>query len=656
MQTFYEQALRKGENPNEAYLKLLLTVEREKGHTANISSIYLEIARLELGKRGLGNTPVNADNFKASIEYIYTRADCFDFILPGFIFMMKHYSSSPQLPDVLADEAKNMILGCKYWIDEGGSEKSPCYFTENHQILFHSNEYMAGSLYPDEIFVNNGQTGSWHKAHARPYILRWLDWRFRFGFCEWLSNTYYHEDLLAITPLMECDDEEIRTKAAMVADLIFFDMAVNSFKGILGSTHGRAYCANICSKTDGSFVLRGLFLNQGDQPLTQNSASILLAAMDYHASKSVYEAAQSEEIIENRQCMSMNPEEGKLLGVDPKDPENLTFYWGMQAFSHRMVVDNTLAIQSSPDYYLKERATAYKENFDLCDAAGAYTDPDADYTSMPKVNIYTYKTKDTMLSCAQDFKKGKYGFQQHIWQASLGGQAIVYTTHPGTREYNDRPNCWAGNRILPKAVGFKNVLICMYNTPVSMVPVFVHSTHAYFPQEFMDETTEKNGWYFGRKQDGYVALRALSGNGTWVDADPAFYPFMSVEPKDKDGKDVKIKPYEISANGRSNVWVCEMGSKSESGSFAQFIENQSAAELTGDVFGMTYCSPSLGAVTAGWNLPLTVAGENVYLGDYPRYDNPFCNALRAEQAMEITGGDSRLSLDFENTLREETKI
>ena len=69
-----------------------------------------------------------------------------------------------------------------------------------------------------------------------------MEWRFKFGFCEWLSNNYYHEDMLSVSLLYAlAEDEEIKTKAAMVMDLIFFDMALNSFHGAFGSTHGRTY-------------------------------------------------------------------------------------------------------------------------------------------------------------------------------------------------------------------------------------------------------------------------------------------------------------------------------------------------------------------------------------------------------------------------------
>ncbi len=637
---------------NGAYLDLLVN-GTQKDSKFGRNSIYDEIARLELKKRGMETPDFNGDNFRESIQCIYDRIDCFDFVLPGFIFMMSRYGESGEIPEDLKNEARDMILGCKYWIDEGGPENSPCYFTENHQMLFHANEYAAGQLYPDETFTNNGKSGKWHMEHAKPLVLNWLEWRFRFGFSEWLSNNYYHEDMLSVSLLaILAEDDEIRTKACMIIDLLFFDMALNSYKGNFGSTHGRTYCRNIVGARDGSHVLRGLFLGIGDQPLTLSPAAVFLACDGYKAEEPIVSCANDPRAYENRQVMSMNVEEGAALGVDPGDPKNVTYFWGMGANSHEAIVDNTINIGAVPGYYMVERAKSHKEYYDMCDAAGIQYDPDADYTSRPKADLYTYRTDDYMLSCAQDNKKGKYGFQQHVWQATLGGKAVVFTNHPATDEYNGRPNKWAGNRIMPKTVCHKNVLISMHNINVAMVPTYTYHTHAYIPQEFLDEVITKDKWVFGRKGDGYFAIRPLSGFTSWEKPDPAFYPYMDLPRKDEKGGQYEIKPYEYTATGRSNAWICEMGSKNESGSFGEFAEAVSAAEISGDVFSLTYHSPSLGRIETGWSKPLKVSGQNIPVDYQMRYENPWCNAKRGALQMSISDGERELRIDFEKASRE----
>ncbi len=650
MHPFIEDTKLKKIDPNEEYLKLLISDSFD--HKPGNNSIYRELARLELHERGQETNEFNQENFHKSIQCIYDRIDCFDFVLPGFIYMMAKYSDSDILPDEIKAEAKTMILGCKYWIDEGGPEKSPCYFTENHQMLYHCNEYIAGQLYKDEVFSNNGKNGNWHMGHAKPFILRWLEWRFRFGFCEWLSNNYYHEDMLSVSLLaVFADDEEIKTKAKMIIDLIFFDMALNSYKGIFGSSHGRTYCQNITNTRDGSFVLRSLFLGIGDEELALSAAAVQLAIAGYKVADPILSCAHDNRTFENIQCMSMNVEEGAALGVDPLDYKNLTYFWGMGANNHKMVVNNTLKTKAEPGYYLIERAKSMKEHYDLCEAAGVYTDPDGDYTSRPKADLYEYKTKDYMLSCVQDHQKGAFGFQIHVWQATLGGKAVIFTNHPATDDYRGRPNKWAGNRIMPKTQQYKNVLISMYNTTVGKVPAYTYHTHAYIPQEFLDETVEKDGWVFCRKGDGYAAIRPVSGYTSWLPADINYNPYMGLKKENEDGNPIKVKDYEYDATGRSNVWICEMGSKDESGSFDNFIKSFRCADITGDVFGISYKSPTQGVVTAGWSEPLTVNGDEIRTDYHVRYDNPWCKAARGVLKLEISDNDSVLSLDFVNNDR-----
>ena len=656
MHPFIKESKGSGLNSNEAYLKLLVD-KMSKDYKPVRNSIYGELARLELELRNQESGSFLKESFYESIKCIYDRIDCFDFILPGFLFLMNKYSDSDKLPKDIKDETKTMILGCKYWIDEGGPEKSPCYFTENHQMLYHSNEYIAGQLYKDEIFTNNGETGKWHMEHAKPFILKWLEWRFKFGFCEWLSNTYYHEDVLSLSLLASfAEDEEIKTKAKMIIDLIFFDMALNSYKGIFGSSHGRAYCKNITSTNDGSFVLRSLFLGIGEEDLILSPAAVQLAIIDYKVPTPIYSCAQDKRTYENIQCMSMNVEEGAALGVDPLDYENLTYFWGMGANNHKLIVDFTINTKSEPGYYLIERAKSMKEHYDLCEGAGVYTDPDGDYTSRPKADLYEYKTNDYMLSCVQDHKKGSFGFQQHVWQASLGGKAVIFTNHPATEDYSGRPNKWAGNRIMPKVQQHKNVVISMYNTTVSRVPAYTYHTHAYIPQEFLDEVVEKNGWVFSRKGNGYAAVKPISGITSWVDSDPLYNIYLGLKKEDENGKVIKVKPYEYIATGRSNVWICEMGSKDTNGSFLEFISSFDNAKILGDVFNVSYNSPSLGHIKTGWSKQFFINGNNIRTDYQVRYDNPWSKVKRGALNIKISDNKESHLLDFNSCIRKTTKI
>jgi hypothetical protein len=105
--------------------------------------------------------------------------DTSDFDMLYLLNLWLGYGSDPILPAGLLDNAY--------------------YWSENHQIIFHTLEYLAGQSFPDRVFGNDGLTGREKQAHARALILEWIDCRARFGFNEWHSDVYYQK---LVTPLL----------------------------------------------------------------------------------------------------------------------------------------------------------------------------------------------------------------------------------------------------------------------------------------------------------------------------------------------------------------------------------------------------------------------------------------------------------------------
>ena len=166
---------------------------------------------------------------------------------------------------------------------------------------------------------------------------------------------------------------------------------------------------------------------------------------------------------------------------------------------------------------------------------------------------------DYMISSAQSFRPGEKGYQQHIWQATLGPYAVVFTTNPDSMRSNDsqRPSYWMGNGRQPRTVQYKNLLIAMYDIPrykIAPKPLEARHyalTHAYFPKGAFDEVVEENGWVFGRIGDGHIALYSDQPY-QWITKGP-----------DAD--------QEIVAPRYKNVWICQLGRASMDGSFANFV-------------------------------------------------------------------------------------
>jgi len=608
--------------------------QREKylGFQAHGGGIHSQLARLALGLKP------ESEPIERAVEKVNKREDCADFRIHPLLRIMYQFGGSPLLDPELKRRIKRCILGFKYWPDEPGID-GMCTWTENHYILFASAGYLAGQLYPDEIFTNSGRKGEEMMKLFGPRVIRWLDLRFKTGFSEWLSNVYYALDILALTSLIDfCRDEKIARKAEMVLDLLLLDIALNQFEGTFGATHGRSYKSQ---KTNGERELTASTCNLFfglNRSRPDDSAATSLALSRYRMPSVIYEIANDRREMVNRQRMSIRIEEAEKRGLDTKRLEDGMLFLTYGAYAHPRTIQLMGDMMEEYRWWQNDffkplgRMKIFLKTLHMLKLLPLFStllEWDLTRNLRSEVNIYTYRTADYMLSSAQDYRRGYGGDQHHIWQATLGRRAICFTTHPGNLSDDYSPGYWVGSGTLPRVGQYKNVAIIIYKintSPALMFPNRLSFTHAWLPKREFDEVIEKKGWIFARKDKGYLALWSKQ-------------PYRWCE----EGE------CEVIAEGKENIWICELGRETEYGSFESFIDRISKAKVEVGGLSVRYESPSQGTFVFGWDGPLKRNGKRIELGGYPRYDNPYGTVpyLANEVRMECNlGSVGRSSKDF----------
>jgi len=163
--------------------------------------------------------------------------------LLGILGMLYRFSHHPQFPKEILPLLNDCILNYLFGRNETSS-------SEADSILTNAAEILAGQCYPESIFLHSGKTGQWHRQNGEQLALEWLYQRGAVGFSDWDSNLSFADDLLALSHLIDmAETESVWDMAAVVMDKLFVTIAINSYRGAFGSTHGRT-CA--------SFVKGGL--------------------------------------------------------------------------------------------------------------------------------------------------------------------------------------------------------------------------------------------------------------------------------------------------------------------------------------------------------------------------------------------------------------
>jgi hypothetical protein len=589
---------------------------------------------------------VYPDAIDSSCDKVDAREDCADFSMASMVRVLYLDRANGSLDPAVRTQLEEHVLGFKYWIDEPGVDQM-CYWTENHQILYHSNELLAGQLFPDEVFSNTGMTGAEHVEHAETLAERWLDFRGQFGFSEWHSNVYFNEDVPAVVNLADfAEDETIRTKAAAVLDIVAFDLANNYYKGNFATVHGRTYESKfIDGLKDSTQEAAWIMLGLGTYESTGNFSGAFLATSERYWTPGMLEeiATATAPDHEHRQRDSIDVSEGPDWGVGYTDHDDVIFWAGMSALVAPEVAEGTFAMVDELDlwegFLFGDIPDEILDLIELAMDAGTLQELATDLEPVTRgialegMDTYVFRTPDYQLAGAQNHKPAYWASQTQMWQATLDNEAYVFTSYPSNLANAGLDVELAGEWIgswMPRGTFHHNVGVLQYRRQeVPLADAYISSdhTHAFFPRNRFDEIAEQGQWVFGRKDDGYVALYSQN-------------PVSWSEDND----------YELIAEGETNIWIVEMGRADDSGTFAEFTAAVGAASVA---FGDTvvYESPSVGTVEVGWEGPMTVAGESVDLGPFPRWSNPYAEVEHGSKLTHIDLDDLRLELDFEGGRR-----
>ncbi len=589
------------------------------------------------------------------------------------------YGYRDLLPDDVRATIEAHVLSIKYWYTDpqpAGTIDRRYYWSENHRVLFHAAEYLAGQAFPDAVFSSDGNRGAWHRDRAAALLERWIDEKIRYGFTEWHADGYYQKTFDGLITLVEwADDPRLAGRSTMLLDLLLFDMALHLHRGNEGATHGRSYMNSKSRAIDqDGFNLVKLIWDDTSLGYTDkgpDGATLMARASRYRLPAVLLRVGRSPETMVDREHMGVAldpgaPVDAGQTGIDGhsfSDPDEVAFWWEKTVHTAWQIMP--LTIRTLDAYGLWE-SSFFQALVPFRQIAG--NDPDRQralayqlepmiaYVALTAVDTYTYRTDDVMLSTAQSYRPGKSGHQHHISQATLDEDAVVFTTHPGAEPergtaWTGADRYWTGGGTLPRAAQHGALSISLY-TPAFVNPGpplesfrYLDYTHAYFPQERFDEIVQGDGWTFGRSSDGYVALWSWRPLAWRTYDDPEVFTNGLEQPFDL-----------VARGGPDNVFLTQVGDARTFGDFATFRARVAAGAIdvaprpaTGGLpggFDVTYRSPTEGEVRFGTTGPLLVQGAEVPLSAGYRYDNPWAQVPVGARAFTIADLEGSLRLDF----------
>ena len=235
------------EEARENFLQALAARTVDPDRPTDCQQFYTTYARL---CQGLPLEEKEIPIIRACLDEVDLQKDCCDFRFTYVLAAVK----KGFFPHWLVEEVHQSAVNFSYWMDEKAIG-AMCYFSENHALLFHTCQLLAGLLWPDDLFVCSGRTGKEQYEVASARIDDWLTKIENDGYAEFLSGGYTPITVAAMLNVIDYAREDLSNRCSKLLDQIFYAIAHNTFDGVIYAPQGRIYRGVITPWKEGTQTL-----------------------------------------------------------------------------------------------------------------------------------------------------------------------------------------------------------------------------------------------------------------------------------------------------------------------------------------------------------------------------------------------------------------
>eukprot|EP00924_Labyrinthula_sp_SR-Ha-C_P005760 maker-scaffold_14-snap-gene-4.53-mRNA-1 protein AED:0.04 eAED:0.04 QI:118/0.83/0.71/1/0.83/0.71/7/0/589 len=474
------------------------------------------------------NTPQLDNAFIYSSEEINFTTVFSDFLqhldqdpLPDFflIRIVRYLFTTPKF----STEIMSYVSKVPLWLSKG--EHIRTYWSENHTIMFTSTAFLLRQKFGKNATIPADES-------LKERLIWYLNCKIKHGFYEYYSNVYMPYTLGALLNLFDfSQDQVIKNLAKQALDRFFMEWikGMNSSGHVLvasGRSNIKGYVLNGTLYSSKVFQVMSLATGKNFNLLLSlvksgkfNTLTLFLAHTFYDPTRAV-QTYETTGYYTLQVGLSKKQEKKENFFANLSfTPDRYTSQWSMGAYSHPSWISDTFRNVHFYDLWNHSDFRSYKiakrlpyECMRIVSTIGSSL-TEGSLVDIKKLKIW--KNDKSVLSSVEKYFPGYKGYQQVLWTA-VCDDVVTLSTAVDVSLINsvEDINKNKMNTHLPLIKQEENVALILYNPRRDLellgykhIEVALHFNFDNFDEssvEIFSKGTKR--WFFGRKNDSYIAL------------------------------------------------------------------------------------------------------------------------------------------------------